>query len=329
MRFSLELVPNNPLWKLEIIGSIAESIGVNGLWLSEHPDNRSSILTACHLLKTFPRLWIGIGVLNPYMFHSLTIAQVAATLSEIAPRRVYIGVGAGDRTSLEKAGIRRIHPLRRVERCVKIVREILKRGFYEDEEIHIRLNFRPRSTVPIYVGAQGRKMLRLAGRIGDGVLVNHTNLDLLRLAVDEVRVGAEEANRRLDELDLAAYLTISISEDESKALKAAAPYSAYIICGAGREFIERLGMNPKIVEDIRRILRVGDWVKLYQALPPDYIKATTFIGGAEELKEFIARLSKLGYTQIVFGGPFGPRVLKALRMIGEVVKHFEEDINRE
>ena len=52
-------------------------------------------------------------------------------------------------------------------------------------------------------------------------------------------------------------------------------------------------------------------------------------GGAEELKEFIARLSKLGYTQIVFGGPFGPRVLKALRMIGEVVKHFEEDINRE
>lgn len=95
--FSFELVPNSPLWKLEIIGSIAEDVGVDGIWLSEHPDNRSSILTACHLLKTFPRLWIGIGVLNPYMFHPLTIAQVAATLSEIAPKRVYIGIGAGDR----------------------------------------------------------------------------------------------------------------------------------------------------------------------------------------------------------------------------------------
>ena len=327
--FSFELVPNSPLWKLEIIGSIAEEVGVDGIWLSEHPDNRSSILTACHLLKMFPRLWIGIGVLNPYMFHPLTIAQVAATLSEIAPRRVYIGIGAGDRTSLEKAGIRRSHPLKKVEECVKIVREILEKGSYQDEEIHLRLNFRPRSKVPIYIGAQGGRMLRLAGKIGDGVLVNHTNPALLEFAVNEVRTGVEEANRRIDKLDLAAYLTISMSEDESKALKAAAPYSAYIICGAGREFIERLGMDPKVVEDIRRILRIGDWIRLYQVLPPDYIKATTFIGGVEELKELVARLFKLGYTQIVFGSPFGPRILKALKMIGEVIKYFEEDINRE
>lgn len=173
------------------------------------------------------------------------------------------------------------------------------------------------------------RMLRLAGKIGDGVLVNHTNPDLLEFAVNEVKVGAEEANRRVDELDLAAYLTISMSEDESKALKTAAPYSAYIICGAGREFIERLGIDPKIVEDVRRILRVGDWIRLYQALPQDYVKATTFIGGIEELKELVAKLFKLGYTQIVFGSPFGPRILKALKMIREVIKYFEEDINRE
>ena len=327
--FSFELVPNSPLWKLEIIGSIAEDVGVDGIWLSEHPDNRSSILTACHLLKTFPRLWIGIGVINPYMFHPLTIAQVAATLSEIAPKRVYIGIGAGDRTSLEKAGIKRAHPLKKVERCVKIVRETLEKRFYQDEEIHLRLNFRPRSKVPIYVGAQGRRMLRLAGKIGDGVLINHTNPDLLEFAVNEVKVGAEEADRRVDELDLAAYLTISMSEDESKALKTAAPYSAYIICGAGREFIERLGIDPKIVEDVRRILRIGDWIRLYQVLPPDYVKATAFIGGVEELKELVAKLFKLGYTQIVFGSPFGPRILKALKMIREVIKYFEEDINRE
>ena len=327
--FSFELVPNSPLWKLEIIGSIAEDVGVDGIWLSEHPDNRSSILTACHLLKTFPRLWIGIGVLNPYMFHPLTIAQVAATLSEIAPKRVYIGIGAGDRTSLEKAGIKRAHPLKKTERCVKMVREILEKRFYQDEEIHLRLNFRPRSRVPIYVGAQGRRMLRLAGKIGDGVLVNHTNPDLLEFAVNEVKMGAEEVNRRVDELDLAAYLTISMSEDESKALKTAAPYSAYIICGAGREFIERLGIDPKIVEDVRRILRIGNWIRLYQVLPPDYVKATAFIGGVEELKVLVAKLFKLGYTQIVFGSPFGPRILKALKMIGEVIKYFEEDINRE
>jgi len=322
MRFSFELVPKHPLWKLEIVGSMAENIGIDGIWLSEHPDNRSSILTACHLLKTFTRIWIGIGVLNPYMFHPLTMAQVAATLSEIAPGRVYIGIGAGDRISLERAGIKRTHPLRRVERCVKIVREILRRGFYDDEEISIKLNFRPRSAIPIYVGAQGRRMLRLAGRIGDGVLVNHTNPDLLESAVNEVKNGVEEANRRINELDLAAYLTISMGEDESRALKAAAPYSAYIISGAGEELIERLGIDPRVVEEVKRVLRAGDWARLYQILPPDYIRATAFIGGIDELKEFVAKLLKLGYTQIVFGGPFGPRVLKALRMIGEVVKYF-------
>ena len=106
--------------------------------------------------------------------------------------------------------------------------------------------------------------MRLAGRIGDGVLVNHTNPELLESAANEVRIGAEEADRRMEEIDLAAYLTISIGEEESKALKAAAPYSAHIICGAGGEFLERLGIDPRIVEEVRRLLRVGDWVRLYQ-----------------------------------------------------------------
>ena len=326
MRFSFELVPKDPFWKLELLGRIIEEIGGDGIWVSEHPSNRSSILVTAYLLERLPKPWIGIGVLNPYMFSPLTAAQVAATLSELAPGRVLLGIGAGDKVALSSAGIEREKPLKRVEAMVKAARALLEKRSFKGYGLDAKLDFRPRSRVPIYLGAQGERMLRLAGRIGDGVLINHSRPEPLGEAIKEVMEGLREAGRRAEDMDIGAYLTISIHEDRKKALKTAAPYSAHIICGAGRKFLEEIGVDEGKLKEIEKVIASRDWIKLYEILPESYIEATAFIGKADQLRELVIELRELGYTQIVFGAPLGPRVLKALRWIGEIISEMRRDL---
>ena len=60
-----------------------------------------------------------------------------------------------------------------------------------------------RGRIPIYLAASGPRMLELAGEIADGVIIN-TGLapDIVRDSIARVRTGAEEAGRRLEDVDL-------------------------------------------------------------------------------------------------------------------------------
>ena len=300
----------------EALGLVAERYGFDGVWLSEHLGGRSSIVAAAHLLGKLRRVWVGLGVLNPYLFNPLNIAQIAATLSELAPNRVLLGIGAGDKTSLSRAGIEWKHPLRRVKETVEKVRALL--------EAENTLGFKPAARIPIYLGAQGPKMLRLAGRIGDGVLVNYSDLRELRWVLEEVGKGVEEAGRRMTELDVAAYPAVSIDEDEEKALKTAAPYAAYILSGASEKVLEKLGVDLKVVEELKMLVKKRSWRKIYDRIPPEYVRRIVFVGSVKQLREYILQLQEIGYTHIVFGAPFGPRVLTAVKAIGGVMEELKK-----
>lgn len=313
--FSLELVPKDPFWKLDMMAHFAEEMGLDGVWLSEHPHNRGSFLTASQLLKRTRRLWIGVGVVNPYTVNPAVIAQKAATLTELAPNRFRLAIGAGDLMALEALGLKREKPLKTVAEAVRLVKALLKRRVYGG----MRLDFRPRSRVPVYVGAQGPRMLRLGGRLGDGVLVNHSQRGELRWAFHRVLEGAREAGRSPRELDLAAYLTVSISRDREKAVKAAAPYAAYILCGAGRRLLEELDVKPGLIDEVKDAVRRRDWLKLYSVLPSELVERLTVSGEPRLLREVVEEALEIGYTQIVFGAPLGPRVLQSLREIGNLI----------
>ncbi|NIT04587.1 LLM class flavin-dependent oxidoreductase, partial [Candidatus Saccharibacteria bacterium] len=57
-----------------------------------------------------------------------------------------------------------------------------------------------RGKIPIYVGAQGPKMLAMAGRIGDGVLINACHPKDINYAMDCVKKGVSEAGKELTDV---------------------------------------------------------------------------------------------------------------------------------
>src|SRR5438445_627710 len=71
--------------------------------------------------------------------------------------------------------------------------------------------------VPIFVGALGPQMCRLAGRVADGVLFYFFTPDGVRRALQDVHEGAREAGRDPDELDVFLRLPVAAEEPEDTA----------------------------------------------------------------------------------------------------------------
>src|SRR5262249_45403732 len=100
-----------------------------------------------------------------------------ATLDEVAPGRAAIAIGTGNPLFLQESG-------RAVEKPVLATREFTEalRQLWAGEAVHMdgafvklagaRLAFKPSAPIPVYIAAIGPDMLRLAGRIGDGVVLS-------------------------------------------------------------------------------------------------------------------------------------------------------------
>ena len=165
------------------------------------------------------RVRLGPRVINPLTRHPAVAAGAAATLAEMAPGRTMLGIGTGDSAVLNLG----LTPSSRarLRAYVGTVRELLETG-------HSAWDGRPcRMTwggvvgrrIPIYVAASGPRMLRLAGEIGDGVIIN-TGLtpDIVRDSIGQVRAGAESAGRSLDEIDLWWLPVANVRSDRAAAI---------------------------------------------------------------------------------------------------------------
>jgi alkanesulfonate monooxygenase SsuD/methylene tetrahydromethanopterin reductase-like flavin-dependent oxidoreductase (luciferase family) len=74
--------------------------------------------------------------------------------------------------------------------------------------------------IPVYVAAVGRKALRLAGRVGDGVIIGAgTTPEVIDASLTELARGAEEAGRDVTDIDVWWYMLGSLAHTEIEAEK--------------------------------------------------------------------------------------------------------------
>jgi 5,10-methylenetetrahydromethanopterin reductase len=150
------------------------------------------------------RIRLGTWVTNPLTRHPVVTASAAASLDELAPDRVYIGIGTGD-TGVLHLGLPAAS-LAQLRRYVLTLRALLATGTAEWEGQTIRLAWarsRPQRRIPILVAAHGPRTLRLAGEIGDGVIVGlGITPEVIAGSLEQIEAGARNAGRRLDDLDI-------------------------------------------------------------------------------------------------------------------------------
>jgi 5,10-methylenetetrahydromethanopterin reductase len=123
-------------------------------------------------------------------------------------------------------GLSSFEPLRMVEEYVGVVRSVLNRGTGYDGQLFrtgvIPLDSPPaRADLPVWLGALGPRMLALAGRVADGVILNLMTPAQAGEAAGVVRDAARAAGRDPASVEIACVVHCCLSDDPAAAAAAA------------------------------------------------------------------------------------------------------------
>jgi len=310
MKFGIELLPNTSVDKIEKYAKLAEENGFHYVWVTDHYNNRNVYVVLSLIAKATTKVLIGTGVTNPYHMNPAVIASAIATINEISNGRAILGIGAGDKVTLERIGINREKPLTRVREAVQIIRELLagKTVTFNGEIFKFngaKLGFKA-DNIPIYIGAQGPKMLKLSAELGDGVIINAAHPKDVELAMKYI-------DRRID---IAVCSAFSIGE---KAIECVKPVVAFIVAGCPKEVLERHGINIEDAEKIKELIAKGKWDEVSKAVKDEMVNVFSISGTPEEVIARIEELKKLGIDQLIIGSPIGAKKNEAIKIIGEKI----------
>ena len=323
LSFGIEFVPNEPASKIGYMAKLAEDSGFDTVWITDHYNNRDvySTLTLLSLLTNKVRL--GTGVTNPYTRNPAVTASSIASIDEISGGRAVLGIGPGDKATFDAMGIAWDRPLTKVRESVAAIKALLRKervnaGGFQGAQ----MAFKSRD-IPIFIGAQGPKMLELAGMIGDGVLINASHPEDFKVAVPLIKAGAEKAGRNTDDVEISAYASFSADKDRAKAVDSAKMVVAFIVAGSPPNVLERHGIAQEEAFAISASISKGNFGAVLSGVTATMIEAFSISGTPEDCRSRVDELLKTGVTQVVAGSPVGPNKERSIRLIGrEIVSRY-------
>lgn len=317
--FGIEFVPDESVLKIGYMAKLAEQAGFENIWITDHYNNRDVWTTLAVLSLLTNRIKLGTGVTNPYTRNAAITASSIASIDELSGGRAILGIGPGDKATFDKMGIDWDKPLTRVRDSVLAIRAFLtweqvSQAGFQGAQLAFSAG-----KIPIYIGAQGPKMLELAGAIADGVLINASHPEDFKFAVPMIRAGAEKAGRTPEDVQVCAYASFSADKDQAKAVAAAKIVVAFIVAGSPGNVLERHGIAPEEAGSISSALSKYDFKSAMAAVTPKMVEAFSISGNPQDCRARVDELLKTGVTQIVVGSPIGPNKESSIKLIGKQV----------
>ncbi|MCD4843027.1 MAG: 5,10-methylenetetrahydromethanopterin reductase [Methanosarcinales archaeon] len=321
--FGIEFVPSDPVQKLAAYTKLAEDQGFDNVWITDHYNNRDVYTTLAVLALNTNTIKLGTGVTNPYTRNIAMTASSIAAINDISGGRAILGIGPGDKATFDAMGIAWEKPLLTSRESIQALRAFLsgKKVDQAGEMVKIagaKMAFKA-GDIPIYLGAQGPKMLELAGEVSDGVLINASHPKDFEIAIKAIEAGAKKAGRDPKEVDVGAYACFSIDKKEEKAVGAAKIVVAFIVSGSPPTVLERHGIDVEAANTIGAAIGKGDFGTVLGAVTDEMMDAFSICGTPESCAEKVANLQKIGVTQIVCGSPIGPDKDKSIKLFGKEI----------
>ena len=317
LKFGIEFVAIESPIKIAKYAKLAEELDFDYIWITDHYNNRSAYSTLAVVAMKTDRIKIGTGVTNPYLRNIAITASEIATINEISDGRAVLGIGAGDRATFDSLGVAWTKPLATMRESVDIIRQLCdgKRVQYDGKAIKMsgKLNFKS-PDIEVFVGAQGPKMLELAGKIADGVLINASHPDDIKYAISKVNNP---------DIEIGSYASVSVDKDRDKAKQSATIVVAFIAAGTNPAILEKHNIDQEKTKAIGQSLAKGDFKGAMGHVDNDMIETFCIAGTPEEVKDKIANLHKIGVTQMICGSPLGPEKEKAIAMLADIKKELQ------
>lgn len=204
---------------------LAERAGFTAVFATETASDAVALAQAMAPATSGVR--IGTAVANLYLRHPALLAMTAAAVDEVSGGRFVLGLGtANPEFNHTVLGLPETPVLATVEEYVETLRRMFAAGSADFAGSAYRIQglelYRPpERPVPIYLGALLPRMLQLAGRIADGVILHLASPDSAAAAIGVVGQAGAEVGRDSASVETCCMLPCCVSDDEDLAVAAA------------------------------------------------------------------------------------------------------------
>ncbi len=240
----------------------------------------------------------------------LLMAQSLATLDELTGGRIVLSPGACTDKHARRHGLAPVTPAVTLKEWIESVRLLLTgdKVTYNGQAVQVPgvgLNWLPkRPRIPFWIAAMSRTGLRLAGQIGDGVVLDsHTSPEYATNAVRILKDAVCESGRNWANFEVAQIIPCSVENSHDDAVDAVRweAASRFESPNFPAETERRLRVGEPAInrEDFPMLLEAlttGGKIAVAKALPHVFIENTTASGTPEEVLARVERYRRAGVT---------------------------------
>ena len=308
MEFGVGLFPTGPADQMVQRAVLAEELGFDAFWVADtHLIWREAWVLLGAIAQRTSRIALGPGVTHPIVRHPTLIAAAIATLHELAPGRVHLGIGIGD-SGPANMGQRRA-TLAELEAAVCDIRALLGGKAINQTGTTMRLAYAAEPGVNIYVAGASDRTHRMSGRVADGALVAGA-LDELGDSIAAIRAGEDDGGRPAGSTRVVLFTTACVDDDEATAHAAVrAIVARKAILSLGRA--ARLGrIAPEDQEPLNRLQQAYETqhhmdARYAELVPDRWVERFALGGTPDRILARCRRATADGVDQIavVFSGP--------------------------
>ena len=282
----------------DLIRELAD-LGYTDVWSSEA--NGADAFTPLTLASVWaPTLRLGNAIVPVYTRGPATLAQCVGSLAQAAPGRFVLGLGTSSDVIVERwNGIPFEEPYKKTRDMVRFLRAALTgekvTEKYDTFEVKgFKLGVVPPEPVPILVAALREGMLRLAGREGDGAIINWLSADDVAQVAPVVRQFGPNADGTEKEIVARIFVAPSEDTDTVRAMGRFA-IAAYLNVAVYAAFHEWLGRGDQLA-DMWKLWKEGDRKAATAAIPDEVVDALIVHGSPEACREHVQRYVANGVT---------------------------------
>ena len=297
MRFSYCMLPDYPLSDAIEMIKTADRLGFHAVYSVDETWHKDwAVLFAAAADKT-ERIRFGPNVTHVFLREPTLIVQQLATLDELTNGRVEAVVSTGNFGLMHQYGIdwAKKKPLSRLKEAMHVMRTLLADGKIDFQGDFFQYSglftfARPvQERMPLLMGGmKGPRSFIAAGEIADGM---HHALSYSREAydymVENVRKGADNAGRSMDDIDVGAWVVTVVGEDSAAAKHAARILVAFYISSMPEEQLARHGIELAEVQPVVDALGAGDVAGAIEKFTPELAERLSVAGTPEECVEKI------------------------------------------
>jgi 5,10-methylenetetrahydromethanopterin reductase len=250
----------------------------------------------------------------------------AASLDEVARGRVLLGIGrvlnALSKHAIESAGTTQL-----IKESVEIIKGILSgEPFqYDGSKFKIsppgsRVVFDACGDLPVDVGAPGPAMVRLAGQYADGILFNYPcTPSFVSYAMPFIEAGLKRSERTLERFDVAAYLLVSVDENEQKALDAAKRFVAQKLPTRHSAMLRHAGVTEAEINRVKeKVQRLGV-AQAAAEIDDAVVRKVTIAGRPDQVVDGLRKFFGTGLKLPIVWEIVGAERRRALGLIAQEV----------